>query len=124
LPELHRDARVLAAADLATRHLRTVARRVEFLVRDGVERPALGQLVTQIATGIRLLGEELDDPQIAGAARSLLTDLARRLHPEGVVPDAHVKDAAVVLMLRPLTVDLLVGTGMPIDEARALLPEV
>ena len=57
-------------------------------------------------------------------AGAQLTDLARRLHPEGVVPDAHVKDAAVVLMLRPLTVDLLVGTGMPIDEARALLPEV
>ncbi len=124
LPDLHRDARVLAAADLTTRHLRTVARRVEFLVRDGVPRPALAELVAQIATGIRLLGEELDDPQIAGAARSLLTDLARRLHPEGVVPDAHVTDAAVVLMLRPLTVDLLVGTGMPIDDARALLPEV
>jgi len=40
------------------------------------------------------------------------------------MPDAHVTDAALVLMLRPLTVDLLAGSGMPIDEARELLPEL
>jgi uncharacterized membrane protein YgaE (UPF0421/DUF939 family) len=124
LPVLERDARVLAAADLATRHLRTVARRVEFLVRDGAPRPALAELVVQFRTGLRLLGEELDDPQLAGAARSLLADLSRRLDPATVLPGAHVTDAALVLMLRPLAVDLLVGTGLPIDEARALLPEV
>ena len=113
-----------AAADLTARHLRSVARRVEFLVRDGVPRPALAELMTQIATGIRLLNEELDDPQLAGASRSLVGDLARRLDPAGVMPDAHVTDAALVLMLRPLTVDLLAGSGMPIDEARELLPEL
>jgi hypothetical protein len=31
---------------------------------------------------------------------------------------APLSDAAVVLMLRPLAVDLLVGTGVPIDDAR------
>lgn len=124
LPELQRDARVLTAADLTTRHLRSVARRVEFLVRDGVERPALAELISQFQTGIRLLNEELDDPQLAGASRSVISDLARRLDPSVVVPDAPVTDAAVLLMLRPLAVDLLVGSGMPIDEARAVLPEV
>lgn len=124
LPLLQRDQRVLAAADLTTRHLRTVARRVEFLVRDGQPRPALAELVAQFGTGIRLLGEELDDPQLAGAARSLLADVTRRLDPAAVVPDAHLTDSALVLMLRPLAVDLLVGAGMPIQEARALLPKV
>jgi hypothetical protein len=124
LPELQRNARALTAADLTARHLRTVSRRVEFLVRDGVPRPALAEVVTQLGTGIRLLGEELIDPQMAGAARSLLTDLARRLTPDQVAPDAPMTDSAVVLMLRPLVVDLLVGTGMPIAEARALLPVV
>lgn len=124
LPELHRDARALTAADLAARHLRSVARRVEFLVRDGVPRPALAELIAQFATGIRLLNEELDDPQVAGASRSVVSDLARRLDPSAVVPDAHVTDAALVLMLRPFAVDLLVGAGMPIDEARELLPEL
>ncbi|MGV8896199.1 MAG: FUSC family protein [Rhodoglobus sp.] len=124
LPELHRDVRFLAAADLAARHMRTLARRTEFLVRDGVRRPALAETVEQLGTGMRLIGEEADDPQVGGTARSLLTDVARRLTPSGIVPDGHVTDLAIVLMLRPLAVDLLVGTGMPIDEARALLPEV
>ncbi len=124
LPELHRDERFLTAADLAARHLRTLARRSEFLVRDGVKRPALAEVVAQLATGLRLIGAEADDPQVGGAARSLLTDVTRRLDPSGIVPDAHVTDLAIVLMLRPLAVDLLVGTGMPIAEARALLPQV
>lgn len=124
LPELHRDVRFLGAAELASRHLRTLARRSEFLVRDGVKRPALAEVVARLATGLRLIGEEADDPQVSGAARSLLTDVARQLDPFVIVPDGHVTDQAMVLMLRPLAVDLLVGTGMPIDEARALLPEV
>ncbi len=124
LPELARNERVLVAADLTTRHLRTVARRVEFLVRDGEPRPALAEVLTQLRTGIGLLGDELADPQVAGAARSLLTDVARRLDPATVVPHGQLSDAALVLMLRPLAVDLLAGTGMPIDEARELLPRV
>ena len=124
MPELKRDSRFLAAADLATRHLRTLARRSEFLVRDGVHRPALAETVAQLATGLRLIGQEADDPQVGGTARSVLTDVARRLKPDSIVPGGHVTDQAIVLMLRPLAVDLLVGTGMPIDEARALLPVV
>ena len=124
LSDYRRNARVLEAADLASRHLRTLARRIEFLVRDGDSRPALAGLVRSIAVGVGLLGDELADPQVAGAARSLLTDVMRRLDPAVVIPDAGISDAAVVLMLRPLLVDLLVGTGMPIDEARALLPKI
>jgi uncharacterized membrane protein YgaE (UPF0421/DUF939 family) len=124
LPELHRHERVLRAADLTSRHLRHVARRCEFLVRDGEPRPALAGVIGEVATGIRLIGEELDDPQIAGAARSLLSDLARRLDPAVVMPDAGVSESSVLLLLRPLTVDLLAGTGMDIDDARALLPKL
>ena len=124
LPELRRDSRVLTAGDLSARHLRTLARRVEFLVRDGEKRPALGGIMHDVQTAITLLGQELDDLQVAGQARSLLSDLARRLDPEVVVPDAGVTDAAIVLMVRPLVVDLLVGTGMEPDAARELLPSV
>ena len=123
-PELRRHERVLNAADLTARHLRHVARRCEFLVRDGEPRPALAGVIGEVATGIRLIGQELDDPQIAGAARSLLSDLARRLDPAVVMPDAGVADSSVLLLLRPLTIDLLVGTGMDIEDARALLPRL
>ena len=124
LPELERSSRALVAADLTARHLRTIARRVMFLVRDGEKRPALAELVKQFGTATRLLGDELDDPQVAGAARSLLTDVAHRLDPASVVPDANVSDASIVIALRPLAVDLLGGTGMPDDDARALLPHL
>ena len=40
------------------------------------------------------------------------------------MPDAGVADSSVLLLLRPLTVDLLTGTGMDIEDARALLPKV
>jgi uncharacterized membrane protein YgaE (UPF0421/DUF939 family) len=124
LPELRRNARVQRAADLASRHLRTLARRVEFLVRDGAARPALAGLVHEVETALTLLGREVDDLQLTGQARSLLTDLARRLDPAVVVPDAGITDAAIVLMLRPLVVDLLVGTGLEPDAARGLLPSL
>jgi uncharacterized membrane protein YgaE (UPF0421/DUF939 family) len=124
LPELRRNARVQKSADLASRHLRTLARRVEFLVRDGVPRPALAGLVRDMTTGLTLLGSEVDDLQVTGQARSLLSDLARRLDPAVVIPDAAITDAAIVLMLRPLTIDLLIGTGLEPDAARELLPPV
>lgn len=124
LPELRRHVRVLNAADLTSRHLRYLARRCEFLVRDGTARPALAGVVGELAVGTRLIGEELYDPQVAGAARSLLSDLARRLDPGAVMPGAGVAESSVLLLLRPLVVDLLVGAGMDIDDARALLPKV
>lgn len=124
LPELRRHVLALTAGDLASRHLRTLARRVEYLVRDGRPRPALAGVVGEIATAVGLLRQELDDLQVAGQARSLLADLTRRLDPAVVVPDAAITDAAIVLMLRPLVIDLLIGTGMDPAAARALLPPV
>ena len=119
-PELERAALALAAADHASRHLRLIARRCEFLVRDGVARPALAGLIATVGDGIGLLGAEIDDLQLAGQARSLLGDLATRLGPDAV-PGASVAESAVVLQLRPLVVDLLVATGMDLDAAQARL---
>jgi uncharacterized membrane protein YgaE (UPF0421/DUF939 family) len=124
LPELRRNARAVDAVDLSTRHLRMIARRCTYLVRNGIPRPGLADALSTVATGVRMLGEELQDPQAAGAARSLLTDLARRLDPVTLMPDAGLADASALLLLRPLVVDLLVGTGMPHDEARDLLPPI
>jgi uncharacterized membrane protein YgaE (UPF0421/DUF939 family) len=124
LPELRRDAVALDAVDLAIRHLRTIARRSQYLVRDGIARPGLADALTTVAAGIRALGEELRDPQAAGGARSLLGDLARRLDPGVLLPDAGLADSAALLLVRPLVVDLLVGTGMPPATARDLLPPV
>jgi len=124
LPALRRESAVRQSAELASRHLRTIARRAEFLVRDGVPRPGIAGVMNDVAGALRVVESEQDDPQLVGGARSLLSDIARRLDPEVVEPGASVADAAVILLVRPLVVDLLVGVGMPADDARALLPPV
>jgi uncharacterized membrane protein YgaE (UPF0421/DUF939 family) len=124
LPVLRREARVRESAELTSRHLRTIARRVEFLVRDGTERPVLAGLLGEVAAALRRIETELGDPEQVGGARSLLEDLARRLDPETLQRGAPIVDAAAILMLRPLVVDLLTGLGMDPDAARALLPPV
>lgn len=124
LPDLRRDAQALEALDLALRHLRTIARRCGFLVRDGVARPGLADPLQSVAVGIGQLGAELDDPLLAGSTRSVLADLARRLAPARLLPEAGIADAAALLLLRPLVVDLLIGTGMTATDARELLPPV
>ena len=122
LPELRVQLRVLTASDLTARHLRLLARRVEFLVRDGRQRPIMAGIVSELATAIHLLGSEIDDREYAGASRSLLTDVAERLDPAKLVPDEGVADSSLVLLMRPLVVDLLVGAGAQPDEARGMLP--
>ncbi|MBI5162043.1 MAG: FUSC family protein [Micrococcales bacterium] len=122
LPQLRGQRRVLRGGDLAARHLRIIGRRVEFLVRDGEPRPALGESVGEIARSIGLIADELRDPQIVGAARSILGDLARRMDPAVMLPGAGVADTTVLVQLRPLVVDLLAATGLEEDVARALLP--
>jgi len=124
LPALQREAAVRGSAEMASRHLRTIARRVEFLVRDGVKRPAIAGLLRDVAGAIRVIESEQEAPQTVGGARSLLEDIARRLDPGLVEPGAPITDAAVILLIRPLVVDLLVGLGVDADAARALLPKL
>jgi len=117
LPELRAQWRLLTCLDLAARHLRIITRRADFLVRDGGKRPVLAALVADVQRGIALL--QVDEP----AARVHLTAITRRLSPAELLPDSDVTEAVLVLLLRPLLVDLLTATGMPMDEARSYLPD-
>lgn len=124
LPALRHQARVLAALDLASRHLRVVTRRISFLVRDGEPRPALAALLRSIAEAIALLGRSLDDPAYTSQAREVLLAILPKLDPSVSLPGARMPASIVVHLLRPLVVDLLVATGLGDDEAHALLPAV
>ena len=164
LATLRHQARVLEGMDLAARHLRVIARRVSFLLRDGVRRPEFADLLDPIAEAITLLGASTEQPgrrpraarprknatnvasgvdgdgvtAVAGAAGTtqpqnpdrseeagvLLEALAPRLRPETAVPGAPVTESVIVLLLRPLVVDLLIASGRTPEAARAILPPV
>jgi len=121
LPELERQARALHGADLAVRHLRLIARRCEHLVRAGRRHEVLAGLLDQVGRGVDLLGEELEDLLLTGAARSVLLDVAKHLDPLTAVPDGDPSESALVVQLRPLVVDLLVATGMTLPDAQSAL---
>ena len=123
-PDLVAQLRVLRGMDLATRNLRVISRRIQFLVHDGVERPAIASVVANLVTSVRLLGESLDDPLLADTVRVGLVAIAERMRPDTIAKGAPVTDSAVVLMLRPLLVDLLTAAGLSEEKARAILPEI
>ncbi|MEJ1229819.1 MAG: FUSC family protein [Galbitalea sp.] len=124
LPELRRQAALLTGFDLAARHLRVIARRVYFLLREGGGRAELGELLGSIAVAIELLGAGIEQPARLGEAAAALRELAPRLDPEKLMPGAPVTESVLVLLARPLVVDLLIAAGTNEDEARALLPVV
>lgn len=121
--ELERQSVVLGGMDLAIRNLRVIARRLDFVGRDGQRRPAVADLLSRIAAAVSLLSASLDDIEQLPIARRTLEELARHVRPDDVLGgEAPVSEQALVITLRPLVVDLLVAAGMPVGEAQALLP--
>ncbi|GAA0962954.1 FUSC family protein [Frigoribacterium faeni] len=124
LPHLRQQAAVRRYVDLAVRNLRVIARRLDTSLGDGVDRRPVGDLLESTSRAVAVLGESLHDVERRPVAREALTAVARRLDPTLVVPGAPVTEAMIVLMMRPLLVDLLMATGLDHDEARALLAPV
>ena len=122
LPDLRRQQALLEGFDLAARHLRVIARRIYFLLREGGGRAELVELFSEIAAIIDLMGVAIEDADKFGEARTALVALGPRLDPGTFVPNAPVTESVFVLLCRPLVVDLLIACGYEIDDARALLP--
>ena len=114
--------RVLVGMDLGIRSLRTIARRVSALLTDGRARPGLADLVGALTAAIDLLGRGLQDEAVRALARQDLLLVAARLDPRTLTPDGTITESMVVVLARPLLVDLLSATGMTTAEARAALP--
>ncbi len=124
LPDLRKQAKVLAAADLASRHLRTITRRIVTVLADHKREPELAGVMADLGQAIAHLGRGLDDASVTDEARTELAALAKRLDPSLLGSDAELRETLIVVLLRPLVLDLLVGTGMSADDARALLPPI
>jgi len=122
--ELTAQVRVMLGMDLATRNLRVVVRRVDFLVRDGVARPYLADLFEQISEATTILADGIEHPDQLLEAQNLFVQIIHQLDPKKFGIANEVREASVLLLLRPMLVDLLCASGMTEDEARAELPAI
>ncbi len=123
-PELRKQRLIMRAMDLATRNLRVIVRRVNFLLKDDVARPYLADLFEQLAEAVTNLREGLSDSEDLDLAQTQLLEIIKQLDPKKFGIADQLREASVLLLLRPLLVDLLCAAGMSEDAARAELPEV
>jgi uncharacterized membrane protein YgaE (UPF0421/DUF939 family) len=122
--ELSGQVRLMRGMDLATRNLRVVVRRVDFLVRDGVARPYLADLFEQISDATKLLSQGLESSEQLHDAQEAFVEIIHQLDPKKFGIADQIREASVLLLLRPLLVDLLCASGMSEDDARAELPAI
>jgi hypothetical protein len=110
--------------DLATRNLRVIVRRIDYLLRDGIARPHLVDLIDQIEAAAIVLKQGIEDPERQHDAVELLVDVIHQLDPKKFGIADQLREASVILLLRPLVIDLLCAAGMPEEDARAELPAI
>ena len=122
--DLTGQVRVLRGMDLAMRNLRVVVRRIDFLIRDGQKRPYLADLLDQIAGGVTDLAEGVDDLAQRHKAQEKFVEIIHQLDPKQHGIADQLQEASVLLLLRPMLIDLLCASGMSEDDARAELPKI
>lgn len=115
---------VLEGMDLATRNLRVVARRVDYLSRDGKPRPELAALAAKVLIAVELIETSADDFSIAQKARKYLSRLIKELHPKNFSAELTISETSVLMQFRPMVVDLCEAAGIDGEAARKLLPQV
>lgn len=122
--DLAGQQRILQGMDLATRNLRVVVRRVDFLLRDGEARPYLADLLEQIQSATELLQQGLSDSEKLATSQAALVKVIHQLDPKKFGIADQLREASVLLLLRPMLIDLLCASGMEEEEARAELPPI
>ena len=122
--ELRGQVRLMRGMDLATRNLRVVVRRIDFLLRDRQPRPYLADLFEQIGDATRVLARSVQEPQVLDDAQEMLVEIIHQLDPKKHGIADQIREASVLLLLRPLLVDLLCASGMSEEDARTELPAV
>jgi len=129
--ELDRLKQSLDFIDLALRNSRVFARRLT----SAINNAALSDEATDSIAGVLQetaaaidelslgLAESHDGVRRAHlrTARRDLSEIALRLHPK-LLEVQRLEGETVVMLFRPLMVDLLEATGMDADEARDVLP--
>jgi hypothetical protein len=122
--DLNAQLRLMRGMDLATRNLRVIVRRVDFLIRDGQKRPYLADLIEQILEATTNLSKGNENEEFLYEARAGYLEVIHQLDPKKFGIADQLREASVLLLLRPMLVDLLCATGMSEDDARDELPAI
>ena len=118
------DQRVLfAGLDLATRNLRVITRRIDYVLQDQKPRPELAAVIAKALIAVDLLEQSLDDFSLRAKAQKYLLKLIRQLDPK-TIEGAGLSDQVVFMQIRPMIVDLAIAAGVEAEQARKLLPKV
>ncbi|MBT5089146.1 MAG: FUSC family protein [Micrococcales bacterium] len=122
--EISEQLQVAAGMDYATRNLRVLTRRVDYLVRDSKPRPQLAEVIGKIIIATELLEQTSDDFSVTQKARKYLRKIPASLDPKTFDPPLTTSESAVLMQIRPLFIDLAIAAGIQPSQARALLPYV
>ncbi|MFW0182115.1 FUSC family protein [Rothia sp. CCM 9417] len=130
MKELERYSQVLSKIDYAIRNTRVLNRRMASTINNvQISHRAISsiaQALTHIGDAIGILGEGMSAPEAKTRsacmmqARQNLSLLAGRLEPH-MMGVQSMEAEALVLMLRPLVVDLLEASGLTHAEAESML---
>jgi hypothetical protein len=66
----------------------------------------------------------VQEPEVLDDAQEMLVEIIHQLDPKKHGIADQIREASVLLLLRPLLVDLLCASGMSEEDARAELPAV
>jgi uncharacterized membrane protein YgaE (UPF0421/DUF939 family) len=109
--------------DLATRNLRVITRRIDYVLQDQRPRPELASVISKALIAVDLLEQSLDDFSLRAKAQKYLQKLLRQLDPK-TIGDVGLSDQVIFMQLRPMIVDLAVAAGVEPEQALKLLPLV
>jgi uncharacterized membrane protein YgaE (UPF0421/DUF939 family) len=109
-----------AYIDNAVRDARVLTRRVETMLRRGVEVPAgLDAAVTDLAQAVRIFSSDLSERDRFDEAVDLLVQTARAAT-IGLRPGAELSAVAAVAQVRALAADLVYATGLKSSDVDRL----
>ncbi|MCI4012994.1 FUSC family protein [Brevibacterium sp. ZH18] len=121
--EVTRLSRAHTHADRAMRTIRVIARRVVGITEFGVEKPIIAGYVGSLSDGSKKLEVALRRGTDRALAEAALAEAASSLDPRAESTwDIH--DESLVLLLRPVAVDLLEACGLTNEGAQNRLPSL
>lgn len=130
---LEETAQTVEKSDLAVRSMRVVARRVISVIDNGAldeeGTTLLADWFDEAADAVGILGRSLGEPSATGrhkslsVARDALGGAAARLDP-AELGAGTLHSEALVMLLRPMMVDLIEATGASHEEAVGYLPRL